>query len=145
MNLLIKDSNIKTVLDISNQIEEFEEPYGEEEYKNRLENVQHKILVAFDHTIPIGFKVGYAKSDQLFYSWMGGVISRYRKQGVAKALADAQENWAKQNGYQIIEMKTRNIHKRMLIFALSNGFHIKKVISKSDWRQNRIYLEKRLI
>ena len=35
--------------------------------------------------LPIGFKVGYER-DGYFYSWMGGVLSDYRKKGVAQNL-----------------------------------------------------------
>ena len=145
MKIDIKDSNIVTVWKLSNQIEEFDNPYDIEEYKSRLTNVKHKILVAYFNDKPVGFKVGYAKSKRVFYTWMGGVLLTYRGKGIAKSLANVQEIWARSEGFNLIELKTRNIHKRMLIFALSNGFYITNVETQFDRMHNRIYLEKRLI
>ena len=145
MKIDIKNSNIMTVWKLSNQIEEFDNPYGIEEYKSRLTNVRHKILVAYFGDIPVGFKVGYAKSNKVFYTWLGGVLKTYRTKGIAKSLANVQEAWVRSEGFNLIELKTRNIHKRMLIFALSNGFYITNVEPQLDPKQNRIYLEKRLI
>ena len=144
IDFTIKDSNIQTAWELSNEIEEFENPYPIQEYNTRLSDVKHKILMAFVDKKPVGFKIGYHKSEKVFYSWMGGVLSKYRRNGIARALADIQESWARDQGYEIIEMKTRNIHKRMLIFALSNGFQITKLDSRLDPSKHRIYLEKRL-
>lgn len=144
MSLVIKDSNIVTVHKLSNEIPEFDTPYDINEYYKRLEHVNHKILIAEENDRIVGFKVGYQIADNTFYSWMGGVIPEYRRKGIAKKLAVYQEEWAKNQGYDFIEMKTRNIHKRMLIFALSNDFVISGVEPKTDPRQHRIYLKKKL-
>lgn len=95
--------------------------------------------------MPVGFKVGYAKSNKVFYSWMGGVLKTLRAKGIAKSLANVQEAWVRSEGFDLIKLKTRNIHKRMLIFALSNEFYITDLETRLDPIQNRIYLEKRLI
>lgn len=91
-----------------------------------------------------GFKVGYER-DSSFYSWMGGVRPEYRRMGIAKALAQRQEAWAKSRGYQHIRFKTRNYLKPMLIFALNNGFYISAVEKRTDPLSNRIWLEKVLV
>ena len=152
MHFHIRQSDIPTVVALSKQIPEFFNPNEAAEYEKRLKGVPHLILVAYttDSTKPntlksgeraIGFKVGYER-DGYFYSWMGGVLSAYRRYGIAKALADEQEIWAKEQGYDSITFKTRNQHKGMLIFALKNGFNIIGFKEKESVETNRILLRK---
>lgn len=143
MNLLIKSATIKTVVDLSQMIEEFIDPHDTTEYEKRLKDVPHCILVAYVEQEPVGFKVGYERAGY-FYSWMGGVRRDWRQKGVAKALADRQEEWARQQGYTSVTFKTRNRLKPMLLFALRNGFDIIGIQEREDIRENRIILRKEL-
>jgi len=139
----IQKSDISTAVQLSKLIPEFINPNNEEVYKERLNNVPHLILVAYVNGKPAGFKVGY-KKENYFYSWMGGVLPKFRKLKIAKKLAEVQETWAKERGYKKIVFKTRNQHKGMLIFALKNGFNIIGFKEKENIEVNRILLEKEL-
>lgn len=139
----IIESDIPTVVEISKQIPEFDGPPEAEAYQERLNGVPHLILVAQIDGVDAGFKVGYER-DGYFYSWMGGILPQFRKIGLAKALAGAQENWAKLQGYTTITFKTRNHHKGMLIFAIKNGFDIIGFKEKETIATNRILLRKTL-
>ncbi len=139
----IKETDIDTVVALSQQIPEFVNPHKAEEYRKRLAGVPHLVLAAFKEDQPIGFKVGYEREGD-FYSWMGGVLPGFRKIGIAQALADAQEIWAKKSGYPTITFKTRNSHKGMLIFALKNGFDIIGFEPKATTASHRILLRKQL-
>jgi len=131
------------ILDVSNNIPEFIEPYGIDEYFLRLGKKNHLILLAFDGKQAIGFKVGYDRDgDGSFYSWMGGVIPSFRGRNIARALANHQHTWALKQGYGCIRMKTRNKCKGMLIFALSDGFRIIGFEEKTHSDESRIMLEK---
>lgn len=101
------------------------------------------ILVAFDGDTPIGFKVGYRYDTTTFYSWVGGVLSAYRKQGVAQQLLELQHVWAQHNGFQKIRTKSMNRFKPMLILNLKNGFDIVQVYT-NDRQQTKIIFEKNL-
>lgn len=126
-------------------IPEFDNPYSSEEYLNRLNNKKHLIAVAELHNQLVGFKVGYEWTDNAtFYSWMGGVLPEFRKMGVARNLAEFQEQYARRNGFERILMKTRNMHKNMLIFAIASGFNIIQVEPKSEVLENRILLSKKI-
>ena len=93
----------------------------------------------------MGFKVGYDRDqDGSYYSWLGGVMPAFRRKGVALALAEAQEAWAKEQGFQSIRFKTRNRHKNMLHFALSRGFNIVGFEAHEDIGESRIWLEREL-
>ena len=139
----ILESDISTVVAISKKIPEFDGPPEAEVYQERLSPVPHLILVAQVNGVNAGFKVGYER-DGYFYSWMGGILPEFRKLGLAKALADAQEIWAKSQGYTTITFKTRNHHKGMLIFAIKNGFDIIGFKEKETIATNRILLRKTL-
>ena len=121
MKIAIEESNIEVAVACSEKIPEFRDPPGAGRYQERLTGVPHLILVAKVDGKLAGFKVGYER-DGYFYSWMGGVLPAFRRFGVAKKLADVQEDWARQQGYDAITFKTRNQHKGMLIFALKKRF-----------------------
>lgn len=142
--LHIRNASIEEVVAMSNQIPEFEAPHGAGEYYKRLSGVEHIILLAEWDGIPAGFKVGYAKNDRIFYSWMGGVLPEFRGRGTASALAAAQEARLRPLACKTIELKTRNCHRGMLIFALRSGFHITGFSERDTWEEHRIYLRKNL-
>jgi len=137
----IKKGTMETVVSLSKQIPEFSEPHGIEEYEKRLKTTNNLILVAFADSEPVGFKVGYEREGN-FYSWMGGVLPKYRGKGIAQRLADDQEAWAKQQNYPHVTFKTRNHHQAMLLFALKNGFQIIDFEKRKDISENRILLRK---
>lgn len=141
MKIVIEQSNIEDAVACSQKIPEFRDPAGVEEYRKRLAHVPHLILIAKVAGEVAGFKVGYQREDY-FYSWMGGVLPMYRRLGIAKQLADAQEDWARLRGYSSITFKTRNQHKNMLIFALKSGFDIIGFKEKESIATNRILLRK---
>lgn len=140
-SIAIKIGTIDQVVQLTQLIPEFINPHGAAEYHKRLDGVNHLILIAFWEGEAAGFKVGYEKPDT-FYSWMGGVLPLFRGKGIAKALADYQENWAKIEGYTTVTFKTRNSHKGMLLFALKNGFDIIGFKEKATLAENRILLRK---
>lgn len=139
----IQASDIATVVALSLQIPELENPYPAEEYKKRLTGIPHLILVAKIDNRPAGFKVGYERQGY-FYSWMGGVHPDFRRCGLALALAEAQEQWAQSQGYDSITFKTRNRLKAMLCFALQRGFDIFQLDPHPQIGESRIWLRKKL-
>jgi len=139
---LIRAGSIAEVVAISAQIPEFSNPHQAEEYEKRLKDLPSLVQIAECEGKIAGFKVGYAKDEQLFYSWMGAVLPEFRQFGVAKALAVEQEKWAKAQGFTRIQFKTRNRLKAMLHFALGNGFDIIAVEPRESLGEYRILLEK---
>ena len=72
----------------------------------------------------IGYKIGYEKEENIFYSWLGGVDSHYRNLRVASTLLEMQHHYLKQNGYDIVQTKTMNRWRSMLLLNIKNGFDI---------------------
>ncbi len=140
---MIRTASIEEIVALSKQIPEFTNPYGAEEYHRRLNRAKHLILIAEIEAIPAGFKVGYERfDDNSFYSWMGGVHPEFRQEGVAKALAEYQQQWAREQGYRSIRLTTRNRHRNMLIFAIKDGFQIVDFRPRAEVAESRIDLEK---
>jgi predicted GNAT superfamily acetyltransferase len=129
---------------VSQLIPEFKHPYDVLEYQKRFENVNHLILISKYNNELTGFKVGYELSNTSFYSWMGGVVPKFRKMGIAGKLALVQQKWAKENNYKEISLKTRNARKEMLLLSIKDGFQIKEVQQKENIEENRIVLKKKI-
>ena len=143
--LKVFPTNGPLIIAMCQNIPEFTPPLPSlEKFRERTQNQIALSLVATVNDKNAGFKVGYGQRP-VFYSWLGGVIPKYRKLGIAKYLANVQEDWALQNGFNIIQFKTRNRHKAMLQFALKNGFDIIDFTQKADIQENRILLQKNLI
>ena len=145
-NVTIRHGTVAECVAISQQIPEFSDGiYDEKAYETRLFNTNSLILVALDGSTPVGFKVGYQRdNDGSFYTWMGGVLPDYRKLHIAQKLADAQEAWVVEKGFDAIVLKTRNCFRGMLIFAIKNGFCIEAVEQKDVIEDYRIILRKKL-
>ncbi len=146
LNFQIKEGSIEDVVFVSLLIPELKHPHSKDVYENRMHGKKHLILIAYVDGKKIGFKVGYDKfqDGKNFYTWMGGVLPAFRKKGIADALAQKQEAWIKNQGYQNVILKTRNQHQGMLIFAIKNNYKIIEIEPKDDIEEHRILLKKRL-
>lgn len=148
--LTITTGTIEEAVAISQQIPEFKyAPLSSEAetrlYQHRMQNKPQLILIAWVNGQPAGFKAGYQRyNSHTFYSFMGAVLPQYRRMGIARALAQEQEKWAKQNGYTRLVFKTRNRFANMLLFAIGNGFAIVKVKAIQSIADYRIHLQKKL-
>lgn len=88
-------------------------------------------LLAYDGDKLIGFKMGFARDNERFYSWSGGVLPEYQNLGVASSLMNLQHDWCKQKGFKVIETRTLNKFADMLRLNLKFGFQITGTISSS--------------
>ena len=146
----IRHGQISEVVICMQELPEFTQPYGADVLTQRLKpedrDADPLILMATNSAGAImGFKVGYDRDqDGSYYSWLGGVFPPFRRLGVALALAEAQETWAREQGYQLIRFKTRNRHKNMLHFALSRDFNIVDFEAHEEIGESRIWLEREL-
>ncbi len=143
MKVVIKEQQLADAITVSRQIPEFKAPYGVAEYKRRLAGVPHYILTAYVNGRPVGFKVGYER-EGAFYSWMGGVLPQFRWQGIGDRLAARQEQWARQEGYSRVTIKTRRKYKAMLGLLQKRGYQILRTVSQHPVEETRIWLEKLL-
>lgn len=140
----IKRASVEEALPVLQAIPEFASPVTQQDLEARLQGKQLLLLVAFIDGKAAGVKLGYAHNPMQFYSWLGGVLPTARGFGVAQALLDHQEQWAKLQGYQTIAVKTRNQFPQMIHMLVKNRYMIVKTESYSNPLENRIYFEKAL-
>ncbi len=80
--------------------------------------------LAFMDGQAVGFKLGYASSPTLFYSWLGAVQPRFRGLGIGGALLQNQHDWCQQQGYQTIQTKCMNYNQTMLRLNAKHNFQV---------------------
>jgi ribosomal protein S18 acetylase RimI-like enzyme len=145
MQYHIRIASPAELLWVHERIPEFPGKASLDFYTERLRHRLHLGLVAENDGELLGFKVGYqSDTPDTFYSWMGGVRPEFRKLGIANALADYQENWAKEKGFKAVYLKTRNRFPAMITFGLSRGFKIMEVIPKGGVEDYRVVMWKEL-
>ncbi|MBC8155804.1 MAG: GNAT family N-acetyltransferase [Bacteroidetes bacterium] len=72
----------------------------------------------------IGYKAGYERKPDHFYSWLGCVDPAFRGRGVADMLMRRQHDWCSQQNYHTVRTQTYNRWRGMLILNLKHGFDI---------------------
>lgn len=121
-----------------------------------------------DDLIPVAFKVGHELREfetqaplvdlvrqisgcvsfsdrKVFYSWIGGTRREWRGEGHYRALTEQQEEWAHQNGYHELVVKTKNRFYPMR--ATLDHLHFNVVKLQPDLEDNgesKLYLSKML-
>ncbi|MCS6119127.1 GNAT family N-acetyltransferase [Shewanella baltica] len=112
------------LIQLSKQIPELDRPLTSEVLNQRLQGKKCLILVAYVEGELAGFKLGYEQEEAIFYSWLGGVASDFRRLGLAQSLLEYQETWARRQGYNHIQVKTMNRFPAMLNLLISNQYLI---------------------
>ncbi|MEM9928935.1 MAG: GNAT family N-acetyltransferase [Bacteroidota bacterium] len=141
--VIVRKATVAEAVELSLKVPELIAPPGAEVYEQKVLPVPHLILVAEVAGIPAGFKVGYER-EGYWYSWLGGVKPTARRKGVARALADAQDEWARRQGYPHITFKTKNCLRAMLRFGIDRGFNIIGVDPHEEIGEYRIWLRRML-
>ena len=132
-----KEENMNNLLKLYTAI--FEDAIADF-FKDRITSKEEVVsLIAYQNEIPVGFKIGYRYNENTFYSWVGGVLPKFRKQGIAKQLADKQEFITKEKGYTKLRTKSMNRFKPMLILNLKNGFDIVQVYTNEKGQQKIVF------
>ena len=94
---------------------------------------------------PVGFKVGYRESQTTFYSAKGGVLSDWRRRGVARAMLERMEDEARAMGYARFAYDTfPNKHPGMTALGLAAGFRVTAAGYNAAYRDFRLRFERAL-
>ena len=96
------------------------------------------IISAMDTEKVIGYKIGYEINTYTFYSWLGGVDPAYRNQGIASSLMEKQHQFLKDNGYRVVQTKTMNKWRNMLVLNIKNGFDIKSTYTDEKGLEKKL-------
>lgn len=130
--LVIKEGSIAQALAVEAEIPEFGSGWSSDRYERRLSGHRHLILIAELDRRPVGYKVGYEQTPAVFYSWLGGVVPSCRGRGVATALRQQQEKWARSNGYERLRVKSMNRFPNMLRLLIGAGYSIRTTEGVGD-------------
>ncbi|CAK1799026.1 Acetyltransferase (GNAT) family protein [Vibrio crassostreae] len=147
MSVVVREGSLEEVVSVVEQISEFAKKESVASLSERLVGKKNLILVAEEAEeagVLLGFKIGYELDQQTFYSWFGGVSPLARNKGVAQSQLDVQEQWAQQQGYKQLKVKSRNQFSAMLRLLLRNGYLIEKFEEKEDINDHRIHFLKQI-
>ncbi len=144
------------------------------EITNRLKARSHLILLAsapLPHdpgsVVPVSFKVAHEitldETDpkladlvgrlrdsvrfdgrRILYTWIGGTRRDWRGQGHFRALTEQQEQWAVEQGFDEIVVKTKNKFYEMRGTLDHLRFEVIKYERKADNGESKVYLSKKL-
>jgi len=145
MLVTVEHGTIDDVLCVDAQIPEFDGRTTQQIIVERLIDTPSLILIAKVDAKPIGYKIGYALSKTVFYSWLGGVIPAYRKQGVATKLREQQESWALNAGYLELSVKSMNRYPAMLQLLIASGYQISAYQDNGSSAMAKICFTKNLV
>lgn len=116
---------------------------AEELNKKMKDKAKLVFNIAVDGVKVVGFKMGYELDKNKFYSWLGGVDPDYREHGIASILMEQQHQYARDQGYKVVQTKTMNKWRSMLILNIKNGFDV--IDTYTDEKGvHKIVLEKKL-
>lgn len=156
--------------------EEFKRKKTADEIIQRLQGRPHLILLALaplpddpEQHIPVAFKVGHEvrrnerdpqlrdlidrlsgcvnfRGRRIFYSWIGGTRKEWRGEGHYRALTEQQEEWAQQQGFHELVVKTKNRFYAMR--ATLDHMHfdvIKFEPHPGETSESKVYMSKKLL
>lgn len=121
--------------------------FGEDHIINSFDHTDLLMLLARarDGGEPVGFKVGYRLSDEVFYSAKGGVHEDWRRQGVARLLLHDLMTLARERGYVRFAYDTfPNKHPGMTVLGLDEGFQVTRAGYSARYEDYRLRFEKEL-
>ena len=102
------------------------------------------VVTAMEGNQVIGYKIGYELDTHTFYSWLGGLGINYRKYGIASKLMEIQHQYVREQGYHVVQTKTMNKWRNMLILNIKSGFDVMSTYTDKNG-QHKIVLEKKLL
>ncbi len=119
--------------------------FGDTRIIHRLDRDRLTMLVASLGGTPVGFKVGYAESQDVFYSAKGGVLEAARRRGIARLLLERMADEARAMGFARFAFDTfPNKHPGMTVLGLAAGFTVTAAGFNSAYRDYRLRFEKAL-
>lgn len=102
------------------------------------------VITAMSGEKVVGYKIGYELDHTTFYSWLGGVDPHYRKHGIASILMEKQHQYLKDKGYSIVQTKTMNKWRKMLVLNIKHRFDVMETYTDGNGL-HKIILEKKLM
>lgn len=120
---VVTENQLPMIVELYNQVFR---PNESEDYFRRRFQGRYNVLVmlASLDTRPVGFTIGFELKPFVFYNWLTGVHSDFRRKGIGRQLLESQAEWSKNHGYEYLRFEALNRHKPMLHLAIVAGFEI---------------------
>jgi GNAT superfamily N-acetyltransferase len=100
------------------------------------------LAVTKERSAPVGFKIGYRMSAEIFYSAKGGVAPGWRRQGIARLLLHDLMGRAARRGYARFAYDTfPNKHPGMTVLGLDEGFEVTRAGYSARYEDYRLRFE----
>ncbi|OON39460.1 GNAT family N-acetyltransferase [Izhakiella australiensis] len=144
MSIILRHASLKEIHLLYNQLPEFDAYHSLNDMEMRIADKPHLVRIAEIDGELAGFKLGYALDKNCFYSWLGGVLPGFRREGVAHALLRDQELWAQSQGYSRVSVNTRNRFKEMLLLLVSRDYQLVALQPGETAAEHKLRLEKAL-
>lgn len=94
------------------------------------------IIKAYDNDRLAGFAMCYDRYPGYFHLWELGVLKEHRHKGIASAIYNEVEAYARKKEYRGITMATFNIYQDSLRLALKRGYEIYGIDKTKEFEGN---------
>ncbi len=139
----ISPADVEVLLNLYNDI--FSPSQTVEFFRGRFEARRNvSVMVAVIEGRPVGFIAGFELRPRTYFCWVCGVLSDFRRAGVATQLMQAEHAWAQDNGYHVIRFECQNQHRPMLHTAITEGYDLVGIRYDSESGNNVVIFEKLL-
>ena len=119
--------------------------FEEERIINTFEREDLLMLLASLGDEPVGFKIGYKESRDMFYSAKGGVLAAYRRRGISRRLLYAMADHVRRKGYRVLAYDTfPNMHPGMTVMGLEEGYRVTRADYNPTYKDFRLRFEKKI-
>ncbi len=125
----------------------FDEAFTQEQHDRLASKNKPLVLIACHNNQPAGFKVAYALTEEpdVLYSWLGGVLPDFRRQGIAEKLMKEQHRQAKENGFTAVETKSYpGLFPAMMQLNYKYGFKLIREYHCNKLNETKVQLRKPL-
>lgn len=144
-NYIIKEVALEEALKVYPKIEEWDRPEtANVDYcENHMGDVNKLVLGAYVNDEIIGYLLGYEKNNG-FYCWITAVDKGYRRIGIFTSMMNKFIDFAKEQGYTKVTLKTLNNKREMLSYLVKNNWNFTDIIKGDKVILNEILAEKEI-
>jgi GNAT superfamily N-acetyltransferase len=138
---VVGQNEIPLIANLYSQV--FRPPNGPDFFRRRfLGRYNPLILVANLDERPVGFFLGFELKPGVYFAWLYGVITDFRRSGIASQLMEAMHSWIREREYHTIRFECQNLHRPMMHMAIANGYDVVGIRWDPDRNANLVIFEK---
>lgn len=93
----------------------------------------------------VGFALGFELKPTVYFGWLYGVLSDYRRGGIGSQLLEAVHAWAREHGYESIRHECQNRHRAMMKMLLDHEYDVMGIRWDPDRGENLVIFERALM